>query len=188
MAIKWLGGNGNWTTGGDWSNGLGPGPSDDAEVDATGGYTVTINTPITVGSITVTDASATLFLNDPGQTVTIAGALTISNGALLVDTSGGEGGTSLSIGGTFTNSNFVSIGNGGLGAATAVSAAALSNASNATINLNGGSSQQATLNIAGPAGFGTAGVLTGSTNLGGTRCWSSGAARSPAFPARAIPS
>src|SRR5262249_33497173 len=105
--IKWKNGvNGVWTDSTNWDSGTVPGPGADAVLCASGGYTVTINTPISVGSITVNDGSATLFVNDPGQTVTIAGALTISNGALLVDTNGGEGGTSLSIGGTLINSNF----------------------------------------------------------------------------------
>ena len=37
-------------------------------IHAAGGYTVTINTPITVNSIAVNNGSVTLTVNDPGQT------------------------------------------------------------------------------------------------------------------------
>ena len=61
-------------------------------------------------------------------------------------------------------------GNNSLSAATQVSTVALSNGSNAALNLNGGTTQQpqqAMLNIGSAAGFGTAGVLTGNINLSG---------------------
>ena len=51
-----------------------------------------------------------------------------------------------------------------------MSTVALSNGSNAALNLNGGTTQQpqqAMLNIGSAAGFGTAGVLTGNINLSG---------------------
>jgi hypothetical protein len=154
--IHWIGQFGNWTTTSDWNPNQIPGATDDAVIDASGSYTVSISTPITVNSITVNDTSATLSVNDPGQTPTVAGDLS-NSGSLLVDTNGGQGGTSLSIGGTLTNSNFTQIGNSSLSAATMVSAGALSDAASATLNLTGSASKQATLNIAGAAGFGTAG-------------------------------
>jgi hypothetical protein len=162
---KWKSGNdGIWDTAGNWSTDTVPGSSDDAVIDASGSYTVTLSVPIPVGSIAVSDSSATLAVNDPGQTETVGGGLT-NGGDLLVDTGGGQGGTTLSIGGTLSNSNSVAIGNGGLSAATTVTAAGLSNTG--TITIRGSASNQATLDIAAPAGFGTAGVLSGQINMSG---------------------
>ena len=123
--IHWIGQFGNWTTATDWDMNSVPGPSDDAVIDAAGGYTVTVNTPITVNSIAVNNGSVTLTVNDPGQTVTVTQGLSDS-GALLVDSSNGQGGTTLNIGGTLSSGNFglVQIGNSTLSAATSVSAAA----------------------------------------------------------------
>jgi hypothetical protein len=92
--IKWLGGSANWTTASKWDSNSVPGATDDAVIDASGSYTVTISTPILVGSIAVNDTSATLFVNDSGQTAMVAGALS-NSGSLLVDTSDGYGGTAV---------------------------------------------------------------------------------------------
>jgi hypothetical protein len=56
-------------------------------------------------------------------------------------------------------------GNNSLSAADTITAAGLSNTG--TINLWGSSTAQATLDISAPAGFGTAGVLSGDVNLNG---------------------
>ena len=166
--IHWIGQFGNWTTTSDWNPNQVPGPSDDAVIDAAGGYTVTINTPITVNSIAVNNGSVTLTVNDPGQTDTVTAGLSDS-GALLVDNGNGQGGTTLNIGGTLSSGNFglVQIGNSTLGAATSVSAAAFTQPTNATLNIIGSASKQATFDITGPAGFGTAGALDGRIFLGG---------------------
>src|ERR1700719_1518786 len=117
---------GNWTVGNDWSNGTGPGPNDDAVIATAGNYTVSITTSIDVNSITISDAGATLFVNDPNNTVTVAAGLT-NSGALDVDTSSGEGGSSLGIGGTLTNLGTTTIGVSNLSASTTVSAQSLAN-------------------------------------------------------------
>ena len=41
--IKWISGNGSWTTASNWSPGTVPGSSDDAVIDASGTYTVTLD-------------------------------------------------------------------------------------------------------------------------------------------------
>jgi hypothetical protein len=159
--IKWLGGNGNWTTATDWNPNSVPGATDDAVIDASGSYTVTISAAISVGSITVNGSSATLFVNDTGQSITVAGSLTISNGSLRVDTNGGQGGTSVSIGGTLTNDGFMQIGNTSLSAATMVTAAGLSLSGNSTTDLYGSATKQAVLDITAAAPT----TLTGTLNL-----------------------
>jgi len=100
-----------------------------------------------------------------GASVSPSGDLAINGGELHVDDGGGQGGTTLAIPGTLTNTNYLAIGNGGASASTTVSAAALSNTG--TINLGSNTPNLATLNIAGAAGLGTAGTLTGTVNLAG---------------------
>ena len=84
---------------------------------------------------------------------------------LLLDYFGGDGGASLAVGGTLTNSNYVQIGNTGLSANTTLSAAAVGNTG--TIDLYGNGTSQAALKVSGAAGFGTAGVISGQVNLQG---------------------
>jgi hypothetical protein len=66
--IHWISGNGSWTTASNWSPGTVPGSSDDAVIDASGTYTVTLTVTITVHSIAISDSSASLSVNDSGQT------------------------------------------------------------------------------------------------------------------------
>ncbi len=84
---------------------------------------------------------------------------------LLLDYFGGDGGASLAVGGTLTNSNYVQIGNTGLSANTTLSADAVANTG--TIDLYGNGTNQAALKVSGAAGFGTAGVISGQVNLAG---------------------
>jgi len=86
-------------------------------------------------------------------------------GHLRVDHNGGAGGTILNIGGTLTDSGYLSIGNATLSAPDEVTAAALDNTGR--IYLMGSSADQALLDVAGSAGFGTAGVLSGYVRLDG---------------------
>ena len=104
-----------------------------------------------------------LYLRNGASLATTTGLSTSNN--LLLDTFGGDGGASLAIGGTLTNSNYVQIGNGGLSANTTLSANAVANTG--TIDLFGNGASQAALKIAGAAGFGTAGVVSGQVNLQG---------------------
>ena len=82
-----------------------------------------------------------------------------------IDFNGGEGGSSLAIGGQFVNRGLVNIGNNGLSAATTVTAAALANSGTLTLQGNeaSGATSQATLNIGGAAPA----SLTGSTYVRG---------------------
>ena len=104
-----------------------------------------------------------LFLRN-GVSVSPSGNLSVS-GELHVDDGFGNGGTSLSVPGTLTNSNFVQIGNSGLSAASTLTAASLNNTGNITIS--GSSTKLASLVVAGAAGLGTTGVLSGSVTLAG---------------------
>jgi hypothetical protein len=74
---------GNWNTGGNWSNGV-PTSSTYAVIDATGTYTVSLDTAATVASLTVGGgASGTQTLSIPSPTLSLSGTSTIaSNGAL----------------------------------------------------------------------------------------------------------
>ena len=51
----WLGGSGNWTDGVDWSTGSEPGATDSVVIGASGSD-VTLNTAVTVASITLGSA------------------------------------------------------------------------------------------------------------------------------------
>src|SRR5207249_4016826 len=99
----WNGTTGNWTTAALWSggivpnNGVPPGSTYDAFLDAAGTYTVTLNSPITVTNLTMNDASATL--NVTGSTLSIVGGTTLtagvfqlSNGTLMGGTINGTSG------------------------------------------------------------------------------------------------
>src|SRR5262249_51293310 len=96
-----------------------------------------------------------LFLRN-GVAINPSGNLTVS-GELHVD-DGGSGGTTFSIPGTLTNSNFVGVGNGSISAPSTVMAAALNNAG--TINLTGNGGNVASLNVNGSA------TNDGTINLG----------------------
>ena len=109
------------------------------------------------------NVGGSLYLEN-GATVSTTGALT-NTGLIALDAYYNQGGSSLSVGGALTNSGTVDVGNGsGLTAATTVTAQGLSNTG--TINISSSSATPlAALNVAAPAGFGTAGALTGAVNL-----------------------
>src|ERR1051325_8876545 len=155
---------GNWTIAVDWSTGTVPGIGDDVTLGLANGYTVSITSPITVNSISTNDSNATLSVNEPGQVVSISGNL-IAGGNVVVDAATGQGGTTLSIGGTLTSTSQLVIGNTLLSAPTVITASALFDTGG--ITLSGSAGNAATLNIAAPAGFGTAGLLSGSLNMTG---------------------
>ncbi|HLI14159.1 MAG TPA: choice-of-anchor D domain-containing protein [Alphaproteobacteria bacterium] len=190
FTCSWTDSNANWTTAGDWSNCNGTSPNNGAgntyDVTISNGGAPQLTSAITIGNVTITNsawdlvgspASANLTggVTNNGGTVNLSNGATLttttdfsnSSGNLEVDLFGGQGGSTLNVGGTLTNSNTVDIGNTGLSSATTVTAAALSNTG--TINLTGNTSSatQATLNVAGAAGFGTAGHVTGAVNLQG---------------------
>ena len=113
-----------------------------------------------------------LYSNKATATLKIAGAFSNGlNDTVDVDTSG-SGGSSLTIGGALTNSSYYfAVGNSSLTKATTVTAASLANTG--TIDLTGGATAAATLDISGAAPA----TLNGSYTLSGMRCWSLAAAR-----------
>ena len=110
----------------------------------------------------ITDSSHLHFESAGTNTVT---TFLDNTGHLRVDRKGGAGGTILNIGGTLTNSGISRIGNATLSAPDEVTAASLDNTGG--IYLIGSSANQALLDVAGSAGFGTAGVLSGYVRLAG---------------------
>jgi len=159
---------GDWTTSTDWS--VSPYPNAASAVvliGVAGGYTVSLagtDPAITVGSLSIIDPSATLNIT-ANQTDTVDGALAnagnleLSDGAALTVTggltntggiyvnSGGSGGSSLTVDGTLTTTNYMQIGDNAL--ATTVTAQALVNTGR--IDLDGGATQQVTVSIAAAA-------------------------------------
>ena len=106
-------------------------------------------------------AGATLALHD-GAAVSTTGALA-NDGNVYLDPNAGDGGSSLMVGGTLTNSQELRIGNATLSASDEVTAASLDNTG--SIFLTGSSADQALLDVTGSAGFGTPGVLSGNLGL-----------------------
>ncbi|MGH7188381.1 MAG: beta strand repeat-containing protein, partial [Acetobacteraceae bacterium] len=191
QSCTWNTGSGSWNTAADWStcNATFPGTGASTGSDATvNGATVTLSIgSLSVGALTignssagevdVTGSSATNnsfssitvnansgFVLENGAAVTTTGGFS-NSGNTYVDYFGGEGGSTLNVGGTLTNSNTLNIGNTGLSANTVVTAQAADNTG--TIALTGTATEQATLAVAGAAGFGTAGTVTGTVSLQG---------------------
>jgi hypothetical protein len=136
------------------------------------------SSPSTLSALTgLNTITGALHLWD-AQALTLTGGLS-NTGTLDVDYNGGiggPGGSALHITGALTNSGTVGIGTTNLGASTIVTAASITNSVSSTfgtINVSGNEASSvpvpvsATFNIASAAGFGTAGVLTGSVNLTG---------------------
>jgi HPt (histidine-containing phosphotransfer) domain-containing protein len=183
-------GTGSWTANlTDWSLGAAPSSTNPTEIQ-TG--TDTLTAAGTTAALQV-DAGAQLQLNTGGVlttsgTATVAGNFYLQNGALVTTTGGltitgggrvlldpgvyigGNGGSTLAIGGTLTNNstdgNALYIGSSSISAADTVTAKALNNTG--VINIVGNTSVLSTLDITtGAAGFGTAGVETGNVYLQG---------------------
>ena len=143
---------GSWTTAGDWTacNGTFPDNSGGNTYDATiTSGTSTLTSAVTVDNVTVNGDCS---IAAPGSTITLNNALTNSGGT-FIDTGGGQGGSSLSIGTNLTNSNLFDIGVTNLSASTNVTVAGTLTNTGGTINLQGnatsGTTDQATLNIQG---------------------------------------
>jgi hypothetical protein len=150
--------NNDWDDADNWSPADVPGVNSDVEI--TSGSPVVSTSIETVNSIT--DSSDLSFESAGTNTVT---TVLDDTGHLRVDHGAGEGGTTLNIGGTLTNSNHLVIGNTTLSASDEVTAAALDNTGR--IYLTGSSANQALLDVSGDAGFGTAGDLSGYARLAG---------------------
>ncbi len=104
-----------------------------------------------------------LFALHDGAAVSTTGAL-VNDGHVYLDPHAGDGGSSLTLAGALTNSGTLGIGNTALSASDKVTATALTNTGK--IQLTGSGANQALLDVTGSAGFGTAGVLSGTVTLG----------------------
>ena len=107
------------------------------------------------------------FTLENGAAVSTTGAL-VNGGYIALDANAGDGGSSLTVAGALTNSysGTLAIGNATLSGSDKVTAESLDNTGR--IYLFGSSANQALLDVtAGSAGFGTAGVLSGSVTLAG---------------------
>jgi hypothetical protein len=151
--------NSDWDDADNWSPAGIPGADSDV--------TIASGTPLALASASIgtvnsiTDSSYLSFGSAGTNTVT---TFLDDTGHLYVDAKGGDGGTILNIGGALT-SHYLSIGNATLSAPDEVMAASLDNTGK--IHLSGSSANQALLDVAGGAGFGTAGVLSGYVRLAG---------------------
>ena len=99
-----------------------------------------------------------------GAAVAVGGDL-VDDGGIFIDTNGNEGASHLTVAGTLTNSGRLQIGNGGLSADDSVTAAAVDNSGQIQLFGNTATGHRATLDIAGAAGFGIAGTVTGHVQL-----------------------
>ncbi len=150
--------NSDWANAGNWSPAGVPDASSDVTI-ATGDAVASAS----IGTVnSITDSSDLDF--ESAGTNTVATFLD-NTGHLHVDANGGEGGTILNIGGALTNSGNLVIGNTTLSASDEVTAASLDNTGR--IYLTGSSADQALLDVAGSAGFGAAGILSGYVRLAG---------------------
>jgi hypothetical protein len=150
--------NSDWDNAGNWS----PAGVPDADSDVViASGTLLALASASIGTVnSITDSSHLSFGSAGTNTVT---TFLDDTRHLYVDTKRGDGGTILNIGGTLTNSGTLSIGNATLSASDEVTAATLGNTG--SIALSGSSTNQALLGVAGSAGFGTAGVLSGNVQL-----------------------
>ena len=122
---NWLGGNGNWSNGSDWSAGL-PGSGNDVNIN-TGNDTVTLDTSSSINSLTLGGSTGSSGLAGDGtaHTLTIAGALTVNQSGNLhlnddsasagasstnLGTTSVEFGSSLGVHGDFNNAGTLNVG------------------------------------------------------------------------------
>ncbi len=174
MATDFWNGTGTWSTdNAAWSDNAPPGSTENTEIQ-TG--TANLTSATTISALQV-DAPANLELTTGGTlvatgTATVAGYLSLQNGPSLnvgaflltgnalveIDGTniGGAGGSTLTVGGTLTNSstngNGLNIGNSGITAGDTVTAASLNNTG--VIQITGAGAVQSTVNITidgGPA-------------------------------------
>jgi fibronectin-binding autotransporter adhesin len=101
--IHWGGKSGDWSTKADWTGGVVPGAGDDAYIDASGAYTVTIDSAEAAHSLTVNDAKATV---TDSSSLTIGTTLTVAAGTFELNSGGTiNGGTLSATGGAFQFNN-----------------------------------------------------------------------------------
>ncbi len=127
--------DGNWTTASDWDTGVVPGGRIQANLDGSTSYVVSITSAITIGSVFLNDAQATLAIDASGQTVKAKGDLEIT-GTLTIDAADGSGGTTLINKATMGIDGTLQIGNQHLAAPTLVNVGIL--LAPGTVELMGG--------------------------------------------------
>ena len=154
--------SGNWNNAANWDTGSTPGASDNAVISVAGSYTVALNTPISVGSITIGDSAAALQIQDAGGTEAVNGS--VANSGYLGLDAGGAGGSTMTVGGSLTNTNTLQVGNGGMTAASLLTIGGGLTTSNATLSVVGGQTGASASIVAGGAPTGT---LTGTFALTG---------------------
>ncbi len=175
--------NSDWADADNWSPAGVPGAGSDVTI-ATGDAVASAS----IGTVnSITDSSDLDFESAGTNTVTTS---LDDTGHLRVDHNGGAGGTILNIGGTLTDSGYLSIGNATLSAPDEVTAASIDKGG--FIYLTGSTADQALLDVtAGRAGFGTAGgsslsIATGLTNTGTLLIGSGGLSSSDAVTAKSF--
>ena len=163
--------SGSWSVASNWSTDTVPGSGDDAFLAIAGSYTVSLTATIAVASITISDTSAALLMQDASGDATVAGDLDnagtlrivsgasvavggnlLNAGGLLLDGDSytSEGGSTLTVAGTLNNTGFVNIGppSGNLGASDTLIASALTGTGSVSLF---GSANQANFDIAAAA-------------------------------------
>jgi hypothetical protein len=177
MTFTWSNASGgDWTVPANWSQSSYPNStSATAIIGLTGAYTVSLSgadPAVTVGTLSITDTSADLGISTVATDI-VTGALNNAGRIDIDDQFGGAGGSALTVGGILTNSGQLVIGETNLGSAVLVTAAALVNTG--VIDVSGDATARGTLRVAGAAGFGTAGTISGAVNLSnGTIAFASG--------------
>ncbi len=142
---------GSWSVASNWSpTDTVPGSGDDAFIAIAGSYTVSLTATITVASLTISDASAVLQIQDAGGDDTVAGALD-NDGSVGVDAIG-AGGSTLTVGGSLTNSNYLQVGNSGMTAASLLTVGMTFDNTGGVLDLYGGhAGAAAQMQVAGAA-------------------------------------
>lgn len=160
---------GNWNTASNWDMGV-PGLTDDAVINLSGTYTVTLDVSPSVASLALGGIGGTKTLSGTSRTLTLAGPSTVGSGGLLTLTSSTlNGAGSLENSGTVrltSSTASVPIDNAGIldvRGATALSAV-LTTAAGSTLNVTGVTGTATVVNVAD--GFTNNGTLN-LTSIGG---------------------
>ncbi len=151
-SYSWAGGSGDWNSA-DWTPSGTPGASTAAAISASGAYTVTVNSSDAATSLTISDASADLLIDNSGLLAIGSGGLSMSAGEIDVGSGGSVGG--LTDGGAF-------------------------NVTGGTLNINSGGTLtlSGTLDVAGGAfNLNSGGVISGGVfeTSAGAINWAGGA-------------
>ena len=149
--ISWKGGDGNWDDPINWDTGKVPGMGDNAFIVAGGTYTVTLNVPAEVATLTVGGATGTQTLSNSSQTLTLDGASTIAPNGVYIQ-----------IGGTLTGAGMLTVNgmfnwSGGTQSGSGVT----SIAPGATLAISGAVFELRSISIGGTATWSGAGNING---------------------------